>query len=311
MLYLISLNDIEKAEKYLKEAAYSEFPFGQNNLGLLYQFHLKNMNNAIHFFGRSSEHNFSLSFYNLGHYKEKVENDIEKAVEFYLKASEFENEKMNFQHAFYEDESLNISKIFILCFTNLKLVDHFLSKSEINKSKEYFIKAFSKLYFKDNNIHYKFHIKIDNNSILIPFSYLKKFILNFPPFNLKNQSNLNLNNEYFDINDKNNSEFVEEFSDIDLETQKDVSNFSNNLNELIFEDAGEFFDFVVQDYENKVIFINEIKSIIQIMETILYTHPYSILFGRINIEKTRFHQMEDSKSKKIDINESFYEGFGL
>ncbi|KAK8849255.1 hypothetical protein M9Y10_018622 [Tritrichomonas musculus] len=59
-------------------------------------------------------------------------------------------------------------------------------------------------------------------------------------------------------------------------------------------------------------FIKEIRDIINCMETILYMPPYSILFGRIdlNIPKTKpkppvfYRQMKS-------INKLFYEGFGI
>lgn len=43
------------------------------------------------------------------------------------------------------------------------------------------------------------------------------------------------------------------------------------------------------------------------MEIILYTPPYSILFGRISIEKKK----TNLETKQKPINEIFYEGFGI
>ena len=78
-----------------------------------------------------------------------------------------------------------------------------------------------------------------------------------------------------------------------------------------FKDPRVLFDFVFSgkntDSELKAILINEIKSIINIMNQILYTPPYPILFGRISIAKPK----EKFKSKQIAIDQSFYDGFGI
>ena len=62
----------------------------------------------------------------------------------------------------------------------------------------------------------------------------------------------------------------------------------------------------------KTIFIEEIRSIIYIMNEILYTPPYSILFGRISIEipkpKPKPKQEEEPGNRK-DIDNDFYSGF--
>ena len=43
------------------------------------------------------------------------------------------------------------------------------------------------------------------------------------------------------------------------------------------------------------------------MEKMLFTPPYNILFGRINITKLS----ENGKTLAKDIDASFYEGFGI
>lgn len=54
---------------------------------------------------------------------------------------------------------------------------------------------------------------------------------------------------------------------------------------IVFNDPGKLFYFAINN--DKIAFINEINEIIQIMNDILYTYPYSILFGRIKIEKKK------------------------
>ena len=47
------------------------------------------------------------------------------------------------------------------------------------------------------------------------------------------------------------------------------------------------------------------------MKSILYTPPYSILFGRISFEKPYPKSKETESALIKDINDSFYEGFNL
>ena len=95
------------------------------------------------------------------------------------------------------------------------------------------------------------------------------------------------------------------------------TNTQNKHNEFDkkFEDPGELFDSIFKDSkfkknsisneQLKTLLVNEIKSIIKIMNEILYKPPYSILFGRISISKTK------EKSTQFPIDQSFYDGFGI
>ena len=58
-------------------------------------------------------------------------------------------------------------------------------------------------------------------------------------------------------------------------------------------------DFIFENNEFQQIFLNEIRSIIDLMNEILYRPPYTILFGRINIEKST----TNSENHIKDINE--------
>ena len=64
---------------------------------------------------------------------------------------------------------------------------------------------------------------------------------------------------------------------------------------------------MVSNEDFKLIFIDKIEEIINIMKDIIYTPPYSILFGRINIEKPK----ECLNQNLHNINEFFYAGFTL
>lgn len=73
---------------------------------------------------------------------------------------------------------------------------------------------------------------------------------------------------------------------------------------FIIKNANDLFDFIVSNQQYIVIFSNEIKQIIEIMKEIIYTPPYSILFGRINIANLK-------KKQGKSINKTFYDGLGL
>ena len=64
-----------------------------------------------------------------------------------------------------------------------------------------------------------------------------------------------------------------------------------------------------QDKNLKSIFIIEIRNILDIMKTIIYSPPYDILFGRLILEKQA--QKEPVNKFKKDINELFYEGLAI
>ena len=121
-------------------------------------------------------------------------------------------------------------------------------------------------------------------------------------------------------NENNEKEHLlkNEISQINKQNQKDhhIENCIENKiehyeKEEEFKDPSKLFDFVFtsekSNSELKTILINEIKSIIDIMQRILYTPPYPILFGRISIARPK----EKVESKQEPIDESFYEGFGF
>lgn len=109
LIYITVYNDPLKAKEYIKEAGLNEYSFGQNNLGLLNQFYFNETENAKYFFEKASKNHFALAEYNLGHLEEK-EGKIEKAIEFFIKASDDENEKLIFHNTKINDKRLKISK---------------------------------------------------------------------------------------------------------------------------------------------------------------------------------------------------------
>ncbi|KAK8840395.1 hypothetical protein M9Y10_030956 [Tritrichomonas musculus] len=274
LIYLTFYNDVDKANKFIKEAAFAEYPFGQNNFGLINLFYLNNVENAEYMFVKASKHNFALAEFNLGYLKER-QNKIEEAIEFYINASQHESEPLIYRHKKYHDKRLDISKMFIICFTNLKLTDFFIEKEDIEKAIFYFNKTFSKL----NSNSYKFQFHLNEND----FSYLCKFILEFPLFN---QSQLDQENDKI-------------FND---------NNFQSSPG-TVFSDPSELFDFAVKNNKSKL--IETIKEIIHTIEKKIYKPPYSILFGRISIEKSSFKDKRVTSCCLRNINEMFYEGLQI
>lgn len=363
LIYLFFFQDIKNASKYLKEAGSTNYSFAQNNFGLLNQLYLNNNEEAIYMFEKSMKNKFALAAFNIGLIKEKEEK-IDESIDFYKKASEYEEEgPTNTINTIYIDKQLEISKIFIICLTNLKLTAYYFQRNELKESKQFFIKSFSKLKINDKDLSYNFKFILHKGDEENSFKYLKTFIFNFPFFNLKNQPNINFDDfqspsdsndddndsdnndeddksdsllEYgidkiqsiFKINNKlenttkNNNELIKENlleektifkNNKDFDSSSDPEDiFENNeydpvIKKLVFFDQSELFDIVVKDKKLKEIFIDQIKEIINLMEKILFTPPYNILFGRINIAKLS----ENDKTLAKDIDSYFYEGFGI
>ena len=97
MIYLTILQDKEKANEFIKKAGLNEYPYGQNNYGLLNQFFLNNINDAEYFYQKAAKNKFALAEYNLGFLSE-TNGKINESIEFYLKASEYENEPLIFHN---------------------------------------------------------------------------------------------------------------------------------------------------------------------------------------------------------------------
>ncbi|KAK8892691.1 hypothetical protein M9Y10_029931 [Tritrichomonas musculus] len=144
LIYITIFNDIDKATPFIKEAAFGEYPFGQNNFGLLNGIYFNNIENAEYMYLRSSKNKFAFAEFNLGYLKEK-NGKIDDSIEHYLKASEYEDFPLIFHNRQHNDKRLEISKIFIMCFTNLKLTEYFFVQGNFIESKKYFVKSFAKL----------------------------------------------------------------------------------------------------------------------------------------------------------------------
>ncbi|KAK8838426.1 hypothetical protein M9Y10_033052 [Tritrichomonas musculus] len=133
-----------------------DFTKAQNNFGLFYQFFLNNKVNAEYMYERSSKHRFALSEYNLGYL---FENDgkTEESIEYYKRASVHVDEPLIFRKCECHDKRLEISKNFIICFTNLKLTKYYLIEQKYDKCKRYFKKAIEML---NSNKSYQFQCNV-------------------------------------------------------------------------------------------------------------------------------------------------------
>lgn len=328
LIYITVFQDIDKSCKYIKEAGFNEYAFGQNNLGLLYQFYLNNIENAKYMYERSSHNKFALAAFNLGYIYEK-NGEIEESIKLYITACENENEKLIYRDIRVYDVRLNISIIFIISFVYLKLIYYHFSKENLKESKKYFVKLISRIQNVSPKLSYKFQFHFQQDKIENSFLYIAKFILCFPFFNLINQTNLNNDillfiNFLSNINYKKTeaeNKFAYKYDENDFEREKIClikankenekyqSNSFISMKEIVFENPSDLFDFSTKNRQIKYIFMMEIKNIIKVVENIIYTPPYDILFGRINIEKVCEPLIKENIL--MNIGKSFYDGFDL
>ena len=349
LIYFTVFEDIEKATHFIKLAAFGEYPYGQNNYGLLNEFYFNQYENAEYMYCKSLKHQFALSAFNLARLKEKA-GKIMESIEFYIKASNFEDEPLIFRNRQHYDKRLEISKTFIICLANLILSDFYFSQANYDESRKYFIKSLAKL--TANEIRFK-TIKRNVQSIFI---YLRHFILNYPTFNLINQPSISndnkvkhilneskylfenitanetfqrvvMNKKFHCKNDiKVDNEKINKYSgsneivsNINKDKMKIPFNFNRienmlysnqkNEEEIIFEKSSEIFDFFIKNRKTKEIFNTEIRKIIKIMNLIIYKPPYHILFGRINIQTQKPKQSIHMNPNAKEINQSFYDAF--
>ena len=263
-----------------------------------------------------------MAFFNHAHLHEN-KNEIKESIQYLIQASKNDQNTLECLRYYHYDKRFEISKTFIICLTNLKLFYYYISLSNIEESKKYFIESIVKLQLNDSNSNLNYTFNFKYTQTLNSFSYLKSFILGFPLFKydkiIKKHIILKTSNDNYIINKSNNltikniqeplenkqNDFV---LNVKKEGIKNIIQTKNQNNEIVFNDPGELFDFVIEKKDLKCMFINEIKDLIDVMEKILYTPPYQILFGRINIQKLESNK-ENDKSMNIDNN--FYSGFGI
>lgn len=181
------------AFKLLKESAYNEYQFAQNNYGLLFDPYLKedkeidkesdkfmkDYQETIYYYERAHKVKLSLAEYNYARLLLK-NNDKEKAIIFFEYASENENEVLVFHEKPRYDKRLTISTYFIILYVDCLLYLEYADKKDEKdkKDKKYFLKIFKKLqneeqikefpYIKDIFVEFSFMEVMDDklNEIL-------------------------------------------------------------------------------------------------------------------------------------------------
>ena len=312
LIYWTVKNDFIKATQYIKEAGINEYPYGQNNFGLINQLKLNNIMEAEYMFKKAAKKKFALADYNLGYLYES-RGFIEESIQHYIQASQNEDEKLVFHDLVHQDKRLEISKKFIVCLANLKIFVYYFTHENAIESEKYFCKSFQNLILNSEDLKYQFRFTLNSKN---PFSYVKNFILNYPLFYLNfNEKSVPIEKQNSEINLRFQSiEKVKKFFNSGVKDSYDLDESIDcyevecgNEEPIILEDPKKLFRLIDANSKYKTDLLKEIKEIIRIMESILYKPPYLILFGRIKL-KSKLVKIE---SKTTDINSLFYEGIGL
>lgn len=343
LLYITDFQNLDKAINYIKTAGLSQYSYGQNNYGLLCQYYLDKPVKAEDMYKSSSENHFPLAEFNLGIMQEK-NGFIQASLDHYIEALKYKKEPLIFQNKIINDERLNISKLFIFCFINLKLTRYYLLNGQLTYAQLYFIDALTEplcgLLAYSQYHSYSFQFQMMKNEENKSFSNIKDFFLNFPLFNLEKRdssSSWNLHelhqndNPQINITLIRNENIVSNEIDINImpnlsqdEIDKigktvpkgliessirniltcfDFQNMTelNNTNDFSNNDENQNKIEITSDEDNSIksliypknideiilfndnYIIEEITDIINQMDEILFTPPYSILFGRIKI----------------------------
>lgn len=153
LVYLLFFNDIKLANKYLKISA-SLFNQGRINYSLLLYLFDDNKDFAVEYLNKAIKDHISFAEFVLGFINEK-EGNFDESIKFYIRASNHANVQILLFNLHVYDEKYELSKMFILCLTNLKLSHYFLlqknTKENITEAKKYFIRAFFKLFYEQNS----------------------------------------------------------------------------------------------------------------------------------------------------------------
>ena len=183
--------NIEKCVNNLNIAALNEYPHGQNNLGIYYEFWVNDIDKAKYFYSRASDNSFALSEFNKGRLVEFNDKNSD-CFDLYDKVIEHEKQPFIFQNYLYYDERLEISKSFIICYINLKFYLREYKKTQFKSAPIYLINALFKPIFKfllNNKIKsHLFQLIIYKNKDHQTKTNLRDFILTFPLFESVNQA---------------------------------------------------------------------------------------------------------------------------
>ena len=295
LIYLVEYQQEKLAEKYLSESGYNEYPIGQNSYGIFLQFCCHNENKAKQMFENASElYSLALSEYNLGHLYEK-NNEIDKSIKYYIKASEHSNIQLLYRNEKIKDEMFQISQELIVCFVDFKLFIYFLKQNNLDEANKHFFKAISNKQF-----------LFPQNDFVDIFFSLKQFLLKCYLYIQKV-----INNDEFKVFNKNklmNNSEKSICSDERINNQIKINENDLSIESILLNENSDLFVFLLDKTEFLTPLQNEINTIIQLIEAILYHPPFSILLGRINYHNKPKQKESHVVKAKNEINESFYEG---
>lgn len=151
------------------------------------------------------------------------------------------------------------------------------------------------------------HIKTKQGNDKCIFKHITELILTFLNQVIKKSC---IFNSLIDIKeqDKNTIKMLNENNLIDLIKLTNISCYQKiDLDdEILFH----IFNLIKENKTNLQQFKEMISAIIDLLNSLLYTQPYNILFGKIPMKKQSDFQ-DDQKRKLIKpINQFFYEGIG-
>lgn len=341
--------NIELAEKYLREANFSQHPFAHYLYGIYYQYYLHQSENAIEKLNMLTkiENKFYLAEFVLANLSEQDSDKFNK----YRESMKYENNIMRYKKQLMDDERLEISQLYINCYEYLQLIKYNLYENKIgNENNEFCLTIIFRLIFKllfyDNIQSYEFAFSKQFK--------LKEFILNYPLFsNLNSPTNPwkqiktkdKSDIKYLIIRDQNESNCINEDYDIfwlkknysRCNDEIDTYIWSNEMLENIFNSMNndKFNSLTIQEEDaNNLICIffsskgNNIDQIIRLPKKILDDVSKCIDYLEISeivteMEKQIYSnnyeillgriniQIQTDKAEIPEINDLFYEGIGF
>ncbi|KAK8886404.1 hypothetical protein M9Y10_041867 [Tritrichomonas musculus] len=257
LMFILENNNLQLAEKYLKIAVFSELSHAQNNYGLVGQFIHKNIMNSDYWYDRASKQKFAISEFIFGHEKDS-EKKYDDAIKHYLLAIQYECEPLkSWINNFIFDKRLDISKIFLIFFANLKLTLY-------NVDVKYFINCIFrpviKLLLENNDKSFYFNWEIIKNGGESIMTNLHKFIFGFLLFDMQNLTKINSNCGWNEFEDQEFKTVMIDFKykGNDLDNKKSEGNeYSNtnkeNLHIFLSEEVQNIINYYKNYYEFKKI----------------------------------------------------------
>lgn len=193
LIYINKKNDLEYGFNFLKIPGNNEYIFAQNSMGLYYKYFsnlpdIEANANTKHYLRKASKKCFFLSEFNIAIIHEK-NGEMNKSIKHYERALKYQNYPLFIHENIINDEQLEISGIFINCYSNLKLYKYYLEHS-LQKNDKYLFDAFFRPALK------LLFCSINQSSIvLFRFDDIKTiltdYFLQFPLFHLNDKDRIN------------------------------------------------------------------------------------------------------------------------